>query len=70
MKNDNQPLFIVFAGLNGSGKSTLKRDSEHDYNFPERYINADEIKKETGCTNLEAQATAAQECEDSMNQSV
>ena len=67
MRDDNQPLFIVFAGPNGSGKSTLKRDSEHDSDFPERYINADEIKKETGCTDLEAQAKAAQECEDALN---
>jgi predicted ABC-type ATPase len=66
MKDDNQPLFIVFAGPNGSGKSTFKRDLEHDSDFPELYINADEIKKDTGCSDFEAQAKAAQECEDAL----
>jgi predicted ABC-type ATPase len=66
MKENEQPLFIVFAGPNGSGKSTFKRDSEHDPDFPERYINADEIKKDTECTDLEAQAKAAQECEEAL----
>jgi predicted ABC-type ATPase len=70
MRDDNKPLFVVFAGPNGSGKSTFKRDLERDTDFPERYINADDIKKNTGCTDLEAQAQAAQECEDALNNRV
>jgi predicted ABC-type ATPase len=56
----------VFAGPNGSGKSTFKRNLEDDPDFPKRHINADEIKENTGCTDLEAQAKAAQECEDAL----
>ncbi|MCL2469796.1 MAG: zeta toxin family protein [Alphaproteobacteria bacterium] len=63
---DNQPVFIVFAGPNGSGKSTLKLRAENDPDFPACYINADEIKKNSKCTDLEAQATARQACEDAV----
>lgn len=45
-----QPVILVFAGPNGSGKTTLTRA------FPAfgTYINADDLKKEYGLTDLEA----------------
>ncbi len=45
-----KPEVIVFAGPNGSGKSTITRMAK----TAGRYINADEIKKATLCTDLEA----------------
>lgn len=49
-----KPEIIVFAGPNGSGKSTVTRLA----NIIEPYINADDIKKSSQCTNLEAAQTA------------
>ena len=54
MKDDSQPLLIVIAGPNGSGKSTITERLKQRPEFPERYINADEIKKDEGLTDLEA----------------
>ena len=45
-----QPEIIVFAGPNGSGKSTVTRLAK----IIEPYINADDIKRETGCSDLNA----------------
>ena len=45
-----KPQIIVFAGPNGSGKSTITRMAK----TAGRYINADEIKSATLCTDLEA----------------
>jgi len=45
MRDDNQPLLIVIAGPNGSGKSTITERLKQKPEFPERYINADDIKK-------------------------
>ena len=45
-----KPEIIVFAGPNGSGKSTITRMA----NIIEPYINADDIKKITLCSDLEA----------------
>lgn len=47
-----KPEVIVFAGPNGSGKSTIF--SMAYVNDISRYINADNIKSSTGCTDLEA----------------
>lgn len=50
-----QPEVVVFAGPNGSGKSTitqLLRPIGIDY------INADDIKRTTGCTDLAAAQAA------------
>ena len=44
------PEIIVFAGPNGSGKSTITSLA----NIIEPYINADEIKKTTHCSDLDA----------------
>ena len=51
----SRPRILVFAGPNGSGKSTISRG------FPicGTYVNADEIKRVSQCTDLEA----AQEAE-------
>ena len=51
----NKPKILVFAGPNGSGKSTVFKG--HPVNGV--YVNADEIKRHRGCSDLEA----AQEAE-------
>ena len=45
-----KPEIVVFAGPNGSGKSTFTELLKP----PVDYINADEIKKNLRCTDLEA----------------
>ena len=50
MPEKKLPEIIVFAGPNGSGKSTITQFAK----VIEPYINADEIKKATNCTDLEA----------------
>lgn len=57
-----KPEVIVFAGPNGSGKSTITRMAK----TVGRYINADEIKRATLCTDLEA----AQKAEQLRNQAI
>ena len=55
------PEVIVFAGPNGSGKSTITRMAK----IGGEYINADDIKRTTLCTDLEA-AAKAEELRESM----
>ena len=55
------PEVIVFAGLNGSGKSTITRMAK----IGGEYINADDIKRTTLCTDLEA-AVKAEELRERM----
>ena len=50
MLDVKKPEIIVFAGPNGSGKSTITQFAK----IIEPYINADEIKKATNCSDLEA----------------
>lgn len=50
MPDVKKPEIIVFAGPNGSGKSTITQFAK----VIEPYINADEIKKATNCSDLEA----------------
>ncbi|WP_130862657.1 zeta toxin family protein [Bacilliculturomica massiliensis] len=45
-----KPEIIVFAGPNGSGKSSITIQAR----ILQPYINADDIKREKGCTDLEA----------------
>ena len=52
---ENEASILVFAGPNGSGKSTVS----DCYDMEGMYINADEIKKQRRCTDIEA----AQEAE-------
>ena len=54
-----KPEILVFAGPNGSGKSTITSNIK----IIGEYINADEIKKSLGCSDLEAaqKATALRE---------
>lgn len=47
---DNTPIVLVFAGPNGSGKSTVTKG----FDIIGEYINADEIKKQRNCSDLEA----------------
>ena len=49
-----KPEIIVFAGPNGSGKTTITKLA----NIIEPYINADDIKRTTHCTDLEAAVQA------------
>lgn len=55
------PEVIVFAGPNGSGKSTITRMAK----IEGAYINADDIKRTTLCTDLEA-AVKAEELREHM----
>lgn len=51
---------MVFAGPNGSGKSTITQLIKP----PMDYINADEIKKNMKCSDLEAAQLAEKQRED------
>lgn len=51
----HKPVVLVFAGPNGSGKSTVT----NGWKTEGIYVNADDIKRHRGCTDLEA----AQEAE-------
>ena len=55
------PEVMVFAGPNGSGKSTITRMAK----ITGEYINADDIKKATLCSDLEA-AIKAEELREQM----
>lgn len=55
------PEVMVFAGPNGSGKTTITRMAK----IVGEYINADDIKKTTLCTDMEA-AIKAEELRESM----
>ncbi|MBR1674348.1 MAG: zeta toxin family protein [Eubacterium sp.] len=55
------PEVIVFAGPNGSGKSTITRMAK----TVGEYINADDIKKTTLCSDIEA-AVKAEELREKM----
>ena len=52
--NEKLPEVIVFAGPNGSGKTTLTKLVR----IEKPYINADDIKRATNCTDLEAAEVA------------
>lgn len=49
-----KPEIIVFAGPNGSGKSTITKM----INIIEPYVNADDIKKTTNCSDIDAAVMA------------
>lgn len=54
MKGNEQPLLVVIAGPNGSGKSTITKELAQEPDFPDIYINADEIKINEGLSDTEA----------------
>lgn len=52
---NNKPVIYIFAGPNGSGKSTITEAFLNEKSsIPSVYINADEIKKSEGITDIEA----------------
>ena len=55
-----KPEIVVFAGPNGSGKSTFTELLKP----PIDYINADEIKKNLKCSDIEAAVLAEKQRED------
>lgn len=62
--SQKKPEVVVFAGPNGSGKSTFTELLKP----PMDYINADEIKKNLKCTDLEAAQMAEKQREDHVEQ--
>lgn len=50
MSSTDKPRLLVYAGPNGSGKSTVTKATSP----VGLYVNADEIKKSLGCSDLEA----------------
>lgn len=58
-----KPTILVFAGPNGSGKSTITKYVE----IIPPYINADDVKKSTQCSDLEAAIKAENLREDSLS---
>lgn len=59
-----KPEVVVFAGPNGSGKSTITELLKP----PMDYINADEIKKNIKCSDLEAAQLAEKQREEHIEQ--
>ena len=59
-----KPEIVVFAGPNGSGKSTFTELLKP----PIDYINADEIKKNLKCSDLEAAQLAEKQREDHISE--
>lgn len=59
-----RPEVVVFAGPNGSGKSTITELLKP----PMDYINADEIKKNLKCSDLEAAQFAEKQREEHIGQ--
>lgn len=51
-----KPEVVVFAGPNGSGKTTVTKLAK----IIEPYINADDIKKSTNCSDMEAAVKATE----------
>lgn len=59
---DKTPVVLVFAGPKGSGKSTVTEG----FDIIGEYINADDIKKQQSCTDLEAAQYATKLREDAV----
>jgi predicted ABC-type ATPase len=62
--SEKKPEVVVFAGPNGSGKSTFTELLKP----PVDYINADEIKKNLKCSDMEAAQLAEKQREDHVEQ--
>lgn len=64
-EKSNKPLLVMFAGPNGSGKSTITPIFQSQTDFPQNYINPDEIALTLGGNTMskayEASAIAAKE---------
>lgn len=66
MSENKKPTIIVFAGPNGSGKSSITSLAE----IIPPYINADDIKRNTKCSDLEAAQRADAERKDCIEKKV
>ncbi len=62
-EENRKPEIVVFAGPNGSGKSTFTELLKPHMD----YINADEIKKNLKCTDLEAAQIAEKQREEHLS---
>ncbi len=62
LTNEKKPEVIVFAGPNGSGKSTITRMAK----TVGVYINADDIKKASLCSDIDAALKAEELREDAV----
>lgn len=62
-EKNRKPEIVVFAGPNGSGKSTFTELLKPHMD----YINADEIKKNLKCTDLEAAQIAEKQREEHLS---
>ena len=61
---ERKPEILVFAGPNGSGKSTITELID----VVGEYVNADDIQRTTGCTNMEAALLAEKRRNDLLQQ--
>ncbi len=65
-ESDKKPEIVVFAGPNGSGKSTFTEYLKPNFD----YINADEIKKNLKCSDIEAAQIAEQQREEHLKRNL
>lgn len=65
-KNEMLPEIIVFAGPNGSGKTTITSLAK----VIAPYINADDIKRATLCSDMEAAVNAEELREDALQKRI
>jgi len=64
MTGGQPPVLWIFGGPNGSGKTSVTRlVYASDPDIPRQYINADDIAKEHGISNLRAANMANAQCE-------
>lgn len=65
-ESDKRPEIVLFAGPNGSGKSTFTEYLKPNFD----YINADEIKKNLKCSDIEAAQIAEQQREEHLKKNL
>lgn len=65
-ESDKKPEIVIFAGPNGSGKSTFTEYLKPNFD----YINADEIKKNLKCSDIEAAQIAEQQREEHLKRNL
>ncbi len=65
-ESDKRPEIVIFAGPNGSGKSTFTEYLKPNFD----YINADEIKKNLKCSDIEAAQIAEHQREEHLKKNL